>query len=334
MARDMYVIFGAWRRKGAEIPALPALLACSVILLGASVPACALARSWWVFDLASHFRPHYLGAALAAAAMALALRRRRTLLLIGLLALPHLVTVEPWRGLGAALAEVEEIPAAKSASLRVMTLNVNWANGDRPSAMEHIRDVAPDVLFLQEASTLWHREIAALSRAFPYKTSAGRLTVSGIHVFSRFPIATSKSIRPPGLGSRYLVTELEVAGKTVRAVSVHAPSPLAPGPRDRRNRYLRHLAETLSQNDVPTIVAGDFNMTRWSPHYGDLVEASGLTNAAEAQGWVATWPSQLPFGRIAIDHLLVSDQIKVRSFGRGSDVGSDHLPLIAELDLR
>ena len=81
------------------------------------------------------------------------------------------------------------------------------------------------------------------------------------------------------------------------------------------------------------IVAGDFNTTPWSPHFGDLLAAAGLRNAAEGKGYIPTWPTWFWPARIPIYYVLLKGPIAVTTVRRGPAVGSDHFPIIADLRL-
>jgi vancomycin resistance protein VanJ len=81
-------------------------------------------------------------------------------------------------------------------------------------------------------------------------------------------------------------------------------------------------------NDVPFLVGGDFNVP---PDHGAMVGmGSYLRIAYEEAGWGYgyTRPTRYPWFRI--DHILASPQWSFTSCRVGPDVGSDHLPLIAE----
>ena len=81
------------------------------------------------------------------------------------------------------------------------------------------------------------------------------------------------------------------------------------------------------------IVAGDFNVTPWSPHFRDLLKAAGLRNAACGPGYLATWPRWFWPARIPIDHVLLKGPWAVTTLRLGPAFGSDHYPIIADLCL-
>jgi len=88
-----------------------------------------------------------------------------------------------------------------------------------------------------------------------------------------------------------------------------------------------------AERNVPLVICGDLNSSRFSPVYRglsrDLVDAPRANGARAA----ATWPSRLPLFRI--DHLFTSRSIRVVRCEVRRDalsmVASDHLPLLADL---
>jgi endonuclease/exonuclease/phosphatase (EEP) superfamily protein YafD len=83
-----------------------------------------------------------------------------------------------------------------------------------------------------------------------------------------------------------LVAEVATGDWTLVVAGVHSSSPLPSEDSDSRNRELDHIVELASDPGQPLIVAGDFNATPWSPHFRDLLAATGLRNAADGHGYV------------------------------------------------
>ena len=84
-----------------------------------------------------------------------------------------------------------------------------------------------------------------------------------------------------------------------------------------------------------TVLAGDFNMTPWCPPLrGLLGDRHQLHDARRTSGAgrLTTWPAALPSAlRIPIDHLLHDASVTCTNLRLGPPIGSDHLPLIADL---
>ena len=56
-----------------------------------------------------------------------------------------------------------------------------------------------------------------------------------------------------------------------------------------------------------------------------------VIGAALGRSITATWTSRQPIVGLAIDHVVASPKIAARRYDVGPDLGSDHLPVIAEL---
>lgn len=78
---------------------------------------------------------------------------------------------------------------------------------------------------------------------------------------------------------------------------------------------------------------GDFNMTPWSPKFRQLVADSHLRDTVRGFGLQPTWPAGAPQFWIPIDHVLVSPDILVVDRRVGPDLGSDHYPVIVDIQL-
>jgi endonuclease/exonuclease/phosphatase (EEP) superfamily protein YafD len=93
----------------------------------------------------------------------------------------------------------------------------------------------------------------------------------------------------------------------------------------------RVLSLLSRSSDLPMVVGGDFNMP------SDDSTMAALRNyfrfAFEEAGWGYgyTRPAEYPWVRI--DHLLSSPEWSVTRCRVGPDLGSDHLPVIAEFVL-
>ncbi len=85
--------------------------------------------------------------------------------------------------------------------------------------------------------------------------------------------------------------------------------------------------------ELPLVVCGDFNALPGSLVYRRLARA--LQDCQRGKTRHPTWPSRLPLLRL--DHIFVSPSVRVRGIATLDEAlarrASDHLPLVAELDL-
>jgi endonuclease/exonuclease/phosphatase (EEP) superfamily protein YafD len=102
------------------------------------------------------------------------------------------------------------------------------------------------------------------------------------------------------------------------------------------NTELRDIESTvarawINRGRVPTLVVGDFNTPIESrifqSHWGDLADAFSVAGKgfgmSKYNGWI----------RVRIDHVLMSDNWYANRVRIGRDLGSDHMPVIADLTL-
>ncbi len=130
-----------------------------------------------------------------------------------------------------------------------------------------------------------------------------------------------------------MVAEVETAGGAITELGTH---PLPPGSPERlrlRDEQLTALAGFVAGLRKPLILAGDLNVTPWSPRFERLLRETGLTDTARGRGLQGTWPVGLPWMRIPIDHCLISESFRVVDRKVGPAVGSDHFPLLVDLEL-
>jgi endonuclease/exonuclease/phosphatase family metal-dependent hydrolase len=209
-----------------------------------------------------------------------------------------------------------------------------------------LRDLAADVIVLQEvwrpdgrrgptddaAAALGydlHYEATGSATAdvrWPHLTRGGR-GKSGIAVLTRLPLrrlaspAVGPTFGDPAPARRVLDVEIDVDGVPLRLVTVHLTSRLPHGP----PLQLRRLARLLPPPGTQAVVAGDCNF--WGPAVEALLP--GWRRGVRGR----TWPARAPHSQI--DHVLTRPEDVAVVSGRVlEDVGSDHLPIRVQLELR
>jgi endonuclease/exonuclease/phosphatase (EEP) superfamily protein YafD len=101
-----------------------------------------------------------------------------------------------------------------------------------------------------------------------------------------------------------------------------------------RNAELQALAALARGIDEPLLIGGDFNITAWSPVFAAALGDAPVRDCARGQGLVGSWPSFFPPAAIRIDHCLASPHWHVRRVAAGPGLGSDHRPMVTDLELR
>ncbi len=163
--------------------------------------------------------------------------------------------------------------------------------------------------------------------AYPYR--AMQLKYGGIAVFSRLPLKDSR-IEYFGDGKRpRIATKCKMGDTYVNLLVVHPYAPL--NKFNERNLELSELGAEIRAMNAPTVLAGDINCSPWSFYFARLVKESGLQDSEQGFGAQPSWPAIRNHALIPIDHFLISKDIRVVDRQVGRNVGSDHLPIIVEL---
>ena len=323
-----------WWHRSASVRWIDRLLWLALAGLAAATLFALAARQITYFDLFTHFRVQYAVGAGAVALTALLLRRWMVVIAAVACAVPHLIVLESLvLPPPLAAAQAGAPPAAQI--LRLTTMNVAQNNTAEAPALSYIKATRPDVLILQEASGTTHPLVRSLIELYPYHVSDEPAEHPKPILFSRFPILSQGFVTPSGGGPAYVEAKLDVAGGEVTVIGLHLNAPISSSWSRRRNRQLAAIGQAVRRIEGPLIVAGDMNVTPWSPHFADFLDvAADLVDAAQGRGWIPTWPVQVPPLRVPIDHILVNSELAVVDLARGPDIGSDHFPLSARLAIR
>lgn len=136
-----------------------------------------------------------------------------------------------------------------------------------------------------------------------------------------------------GRGRRLI--EVTLAEPTpVTLFGAHPLPPLGSRWAERRNDELTEIERLVQQRTNPVVLLGDFNASPWSYPLQQLVKTTGLRFANLGLGVRPTWFYQSVLLSAPIDHILVSPEWRVNAYEVGREVGSDHLPVMAELILQ
>lgn len=294
----------------------------------------ALAGAWhWTLLLTTHFRPHYLLAALLLAVPASMLRHRPSL---GLFA--AVIVLNGWflmqaSGLRAPEGGDAGEGVAGGQRLRVMSFNVNIFNREHEALLAEIEAADSDLLFLSEVVPQHAPLLMALAERYPYAALPANGGGQGEALFSRFPLGPVERRTPSEQASLWIVP-VELPETRVTFYGGH---PL-PAMSDRLDAihatWFEALSAALAERPAEerSLVAGDLNATPWSPRLLALMDEHGLAWTAPLAG---SWPARLPgWLGLPIDHLLIGGGVELVGSRLGAAAGSDHRPLIVELLVR
>jgi endonuclease/exonuclease/phosphatase (EEP) superfamily protein YafD len=223
----------------------------------------------------------------------------------------------------------------------ILTFNLKAATQNIDTLVEIIEDTDTDIVALQELSVPTAAQFeAALSDDYPemafYARNPGN---SGAGVMSRFPIEADEfwqnSEIEGALGN--VRTEIDINGTSIALYSVHPRPPVsfdAGFTLDAHSEEVNVLMDRLSNETLPTIIAGDFNMTPWMDEY-DQVSARYVDTFREAGATTFgfTFPAgKVNFPLIRLDYVFHDESfVGVDSHPWKSSGESDHQPFWTSL---
>jgi endonuclease/exonuclease/phosphatase (EEP) superfamily protein YafD len=280
-------------------------------------------------ELASHFRVQWAAASLLLVAVA-SYRRGWTsasvalpLLLLNLAPLVRYAMPPP-------ASAVDGVP------LRVLVLNFHSHRADDDAVRALVEREQPDLLVLTELAARHDRLIAEFARTRPHvlrdpERDAGGFETVIVTSWKPEGYSADRSVEPFLPVSRVRLCREEAC---MNLVALHASRPLGrEGPERRAAQFAIAARLSAEAADGRTILAGDLNCSPWSPAFARLLREGRLADSAPGRGFATTWLSRIPLFGLAIDHILIGNGIVVRERRVGPDVGSDHLPVIADLAL-
>lgn len=227
----------------------------------------------------------------------------------------------------------------RNGRVRVVAANVDYTNSKRQSAMEMLVESDADLMAIVEVDAQWDGLIESYSETYPYRVTEFREKGRGIALLSKL-----KFVEPE---IQYLVEDerpsiwakLHTHGAIIGVCVLHPPPPglkkrsgderVSSKPRDIE---LMIAAKRIADSTIEHwIMVGDFNDVGWSRTTEQAKQAGGLRDPRIGRGMYNTFPANRPLLRYPIDHVLVTDAFRVERLTRLENIGSDHLPLLAEL---
>jgi endonuclease/exonuclease/phosphatase family metal-dependent hydrolase len=239
--------------------------------------------------------------------------------------------------------------------VRALTFNIRHGVGlDGVHDLERIAAVieaaAPDIVALQEVD----RHLSRTDHVDQAGWLAGRLGFDvtygpvvdlgaaesgpdgarrqyGIALLSRAPLEEPRNLllaRPKGGEQRGLLgAAIAVSGRRVRVFCTH----LQHRSRTERLAQATQIAESLAPSDGPVVVMGDLNARPGDPEIAPLTGVLDDAWVVAGDGAGFTFDAATPHARI--DYVLTSADVVARRAAVIDTDASDHLPVLAELEL-
>ena len=301
----------------------------AVTLAAASIASFFGEWVWWL-DVLANFRAQFVVGLVVLSLSLLLTRFRRTGVAVAAVAVVNLIPVLPlYVG-----SPGDSEPSAPS--IRVMSFNLLSDNERFGEVIDYIEAVDPDLVLLHEASRPW--EIALESADLGYEIIRPR---SEDLIFGTLALVRGEEIEAVSFGfgaaqPRAVQLSYRPTGwpEAIEVLSTHPLAPTTDERADLRDAQLGFAADWATGRGGPRFIVGDFNATPWSSPFRNLMAETELRNSQVGFGLQPSFPTTSNvILRVPIDHLLHSEHFIVRDRRLGPDLGSDHFPLIVDIEL-
>jgi len=227
-------------------------------------------------------------------------------------------------------------PDEQSHRLRIMISNVQEENDQFDTWRQVVKDVNADVVIVAEVNESWASVIAELKDTYPQQIIQPQDNWYGLALFSRYTIAEAEI--------RFLVQEdipsidalIELpSGDQVRIIGVHPrpPEPIRDTDATARDAEMVLWGKELAEDDRPIVIGGDLNDVAWSQSTRLFLRLSGLLDPRRGRGFFNSFHAGHVWMRFPLDHVFHSTHFAVREMSRLPYVGSDHFPILIDLQL-
>lgn len=260
------------------------------------------------------------------------------ILVLGLLfsSVVHSIKIAPYILGDKVVPEAENLKP--KSSVKILIANVLVSNRNSSKLLEIIEKYDPDVVLAMEIDNWWLEELNVMEKTFEHSMKYPLDNAYGMLLYSKLPLKNSdiKFLKHSDVPS-FHTTMILPSGQEFSFHGVHpvAPFPSAKYPDNvgKEEVALAKVGELVAEENIPSIVAGDFNDVSWSKttlffeKQGDLRNVRlgrGLYNTFNAKNLVLRWP---------LDHYFVTKEFSILNLKRLPKFGSDHFPMLAEFVL-
>lgn len=237
--------------------------------------------------------------------------------------------------------------AGKSSDvLRVMTYNVKGGRRNANAIAADIRKYHPDVVLMDDQQGVLRTVVGSVLDGWHLRYDLQFVVASRLPILSYNGLESSHDTGEPYVSElkilfhhhriTFLPLHLMTPRFGIKAIAKRGKLGEMEAYAQYRLQQVDTICGDLSLDRGPIVVAGDFNSTESSLVIRKLLN-KGLRDAfsAAGNGYGYTYgqytPLHYPFMRI--DHILVNKDWKVVDCFTGNSIGSDHSPIIADLEL-
>lgn len=279
----------------------------------------------FLFDICSQFCLQYLIFALFVLVFYIIMKQKtiKSLLVIFIILL----------NLFPVLGSIKINDSTKKQGFTIEVINLLTKNKKYNAVRKEINDKSPDILVIQELDDKWSEELQAVKENYPFIYEISRQDNFGIALYSKIHITEIRKFFVGTLDVPAISAFCDYEGKVFEIICIHTTPPICQKYFKNTQKIIDDLANYVVENGHNVIITGDFNTAPYSYNYKNFVKTSKMKDLSNIfhPTWSAFWLS--PF-RITLDHIFVTKSFAVRDYAVGNNIGSDHLPIWAEISFK
>lgn len=320
------------------------VIACSTCVVIISLLSLIHDLRFWYFKILDFPRLQYLILAIILLGFFLLLNRRwrfsAVFLSLGLLVsiwIQAKVIIPSYFG-NKTVPEASVDALSQDKGVKILIANVLITNKEAEKFVDVIKEAKPDLLLAMEVDKWWVEQLKTLEDEFPYTMMYPLDNAYGMALYSKLPLENEEImfLNKKDVPSFYAEIMLE-SGENFGFFGVH---PVAPVPSKKypdnvgeKEVGLIKIGKMVTKQNLPVIVAGDFNDVSWS-HTTRLFEGKGaLNNVRMGRGLYNSFDAHSTIMRWPLDHFFVTGEFSLVNLERLPKFGSDHFPILAEFVL-
>ncbi|PHQ32903.1 endonuclease/exonuclease/phosphatase family protein [Rhodopirellula bahusiensis] len=220
---------------------------------------------------------------------------------------------------------------------RLLVSNVEMENDHFEKWTQVVRESDADMVIAAEIDERWKPTLEELKPMFPNQIIYPQDNWYGMAMLSRLPISESE-IRfrvQDDIPSIDALVKLP-SGEEIRVIGVHPrpPEPIRDNDATARDAELVLWGKELAEDDRPIVIGGDLNDVAWSPSTRLFLRLSQLLDPRRGRGFFNSFHADHIWMRFPLDHVFHSKHFGIRELRRLDDVGSDHFPILIDLQLQ
>lgn len=292
-----------------------------------------LSKYCFLTDICSHFRLQYLMFGILALIIYLLLQEKRKQIFI-ILFLVILINSAEIIWCSDILKKDTNRNMQNSTTdsvIKIATVNILTTNTKYKELCDEILESNSDIIVLEEIDERWEKELQKVKELYPYRYEYLRDDNFGMAIYSKIKIEKFDVIQAGTITELPVISALvEKDGKKLEIIGMHTTPPTKVSYFENTCKLFEDIAEYINRSDIPVILTGDMNSSRFSYNYKKFIKNTKMKDAGKITQ--LTWPTYwlMPM-RIQLDHIFLSSEISIKSCTKGHYTGSDHFPVYAEI---